>query len=182
LSNEKQRTIIGVLFAGLLVLMMGVVFYVSQPVVLPLLEPIPPSTTPPVNSTTVETIQVGNLVLNATANATGMIPHQGPMTFIMTLMINITNIGNENVSNFHAIKMSLYNLESELFYTFSIHPDWNATIPAGETVTLTYRNEPTRVVSPIGPWTTYGRVLVTFDINEVAIITTPLIYGIFAVE
>ncbi|TFG97259.1 hypothetical protein E4H12_09120 [Candidatus Thorarchaeota archaeon] len=147
-----------------------------------MLDPVPPSSSPPQNITMVETIQVGSLFLNATANATGMIPHQGPVTFIMTLMINITNTGSENVSNFHAIKMSLYNLDSELFYTFSLHPDWNATISADETVTLTYRNEPTRVVSLIRPWEIYGRVLVSFDTNYEAIITTPLIFGIFAME
>ena len=182
MSTEKQRSIIGVLFTVFLILTIGIVLYASQPIVPTLLDPIPPSATPPANFTSVETIQVRNLVLNATANATGMLPHQGPVSFIMTLLINITNIGSENVSNFQAIKMSVYNSDSELFYTFSIHPDWNATIPAGETMTLTYRNEPTLVYSTIRPWEIYGRVLVSFDINETAVITTPRIFGVFAVE
>ena len=108
-------------------------------------------------------------------------PHQGPITFVLSLTINITNIGNESVGNFQAIKISVYTFESELFYTFSLQPDWNATIPAGESVTLTYRNEPTRIDTLIRSFGTYGRVLVTFDVNELAIITTQ-IAGFYAIE
>lgn len=182
MSTEKQRTLIGVLFTGFLVLTMGIVLYVSLPVVHPLLGPIPPCDTPPQSYDLVETIQAGPLLLNATAYSTGVIPHQGPITFLLSLMINITNTGNTSVGNFQSIKMSIYTTDSILFYTFSLRPDWNATILAGETVVLNYMNEPTRIETPVRPWEVYGRVLVTFDINESAIVTTPLIQNISAVE
>ena len=182
MSTEKQRTIIGVLFTGFLILTMGIVLFVSQPDTYPLLDPIPPCDIPPSSYDIVETIQAGTLLLNATAYSTGFLPHQGPITFLLNLTINITNTGNNSVTNFQAIKMSAYTTDSVLFYTFSLRPDWNATIPAGETVTLNYLNEPTRIDTLIRPREVYGRVLVTFAINELAIITTPLIIGIYAIE
>ena len=166
---------------GFLILTIGIVLYVSQPDVYPLLDPIPPCDIPPQIYGPAEIIQAGNLNLSATANATGMMPHQGPITFVLSLTINITNTGNDSVGNFQAIKISVYTFESELFYTFSLHPDWNATILAGESVILTYRNEPTRIDTLIRSFGTYGRVLVTFDVNDLAIITSH-IAGLYATE
>ncbi len=182
MSSRKQDTIIGTVIVGVVVLMMGIALYTSQPEVYPLLDPVPPSETPPEDYDSVETIQVGTLLLNATANATGMIPHQGPMTFRMNLKINITNLGSENINSFRAVRMSLYNTDSELFYTFSFQYDWNATILVGETVTLIYRNHETRIEDPFEPWNFYARVLVTFNPDYETILTTPLIHGVFAIE
>jgi hypothetical protein len=182
LSSRKQDTIIGTVLVGVVVLMMGIALYTSQPEVYPLLDPVPRSETPPEDYDSVETIQVGTLLLNATANATGMIPHQGPMTFRMSLKINITNMGSENINSFRAVRMSVYSNDSELFYTFSFQYDWNATIPLGETVALIYRNHETRIEVPFEPRNFYVRVLVTFNPDYEAILTTPLIHGSFAME
>ena len=167
---------------GYLVLMTGIVFYALQPGEITLLDPVPPSETPPDNYTPVETIQAGTLLLNASANATGMVPHQGPISFYMNLEINVTNTGSEDVHNFTAVKMSVYNADSELFYTFGFAYSPNVTILAGETLTLTYQNRETRIEVTFGPWNIYARVLVTFDTDYVAILTTPLILGMFAIE
>jgi len=182
LSSRKQRTIIGALLFGYLVLMTGIVFYSLQPKVIPLLDPVPPSETPPAENDPAQTIQAGILLLNASANATGMVPHQGPITFNMNLEINVTNNGSEDVHNFTAVKMSLYNADSELFYTFGFAYSPNVSILAGETLTLTYQNRETRIEVPFGPWNIYARVLVTFDSNHEVILTTPLILGSFAIE
>lgn len=181
MSNRNQRTIIGVVFTGFLILTMGIILYTIQSDTNPILDPVPPCDIPPQIYSVIEPIQAGNLNLSASANATGMMPHQGPIVFVLSLRINITNTGNESIGNFQAIKISLYTFESELFYTFSLQPDWNATISAGESMTLIYRNEPTRIDTLIRPFGTYGRVLVTFDVNELAIITTQ-IAGLYAVE
>jgi hypothetical protein len=162
--------------------MTGIVFYALQPKEIILLDPVPPSETPPDNYTTVETIQAGALLLNASANATGMVPHQGPISFYMNLEINVTNTGSEDAHNFTAVKMSVYNADSELFYTFGFAYSPNVTILAGETLTLTYQNRETRIEVTFGPWDIYARVLVTFDTDYVTILTTPLILGMFAIE
>jgi len=167
---------------GFLILLSGIVIYISQPGLYSLLYPVPPSETPPEDYDTVETILVGPLLLNATANATGSIPHQGPITIRMNLKINITNTGNESVTSFRAIRMSVYNAESELFYTFSFQYDWNATIPFGETVILIYQNHETTIMAPYEPFHIYARVLVTFDTDYETVLTTPLINGMFAIE
>jgi hypothetical protein len=184
LSGQKRKTVFEAILVGLLVLMIGVMYYFAF-APLPLTNPIPPvpaSEDPPNNRYDFQPIQVGTLQLNATANATGMIPHQGPMTFRMHLVINITNIGSEDINDFHAVKTSVYNTDNELFYTFSFQYDWNATIPAGETVQLSYHNNQTRIEFPFEPWEVYARVLVTFDVNREVIITTPIIDELFAIE
>ena len=185
MSNRTQRRLIGVIFVAFVIVVMGVLLLVLPPQVEEppiILEPVPPSAHPPENTTAVETIQVGHLIFNATANATGMLPHNGPITFYLNLFITITNTGLEDITDFNASKMSLYNLDSELFYTFSIRPETNATIPAGSTETLVYHNQEYHCDVPFGPWNIYARVLVTFGVNQEAIITTPLIYGLFAIE
>ncbi len=161
--------------------MIGIALYDFSPAMNPLTL-VPPSEDPPDNFIPVETIQAGALMLNATANATGMIPHRGPMTFRMHLVINITNTGTEDISDFHAVKTSVYSTDNELFYTFSFQHDWNATIPAGEAVQLSYHNNQTRIEFPFEPWQVYARVLVTFDVNREVIITTPLIDALYAIE
>jgi len=182
LNNRNQRTIIGVVLAAIIIVAMGVVFLIPPPEVPTPLDPVPPSVTPPENTTSVETIQVGSLILNATATVSGMIPHSGLITYNLELVINITNTGSENVSNFHAIKMSVYKTDSSLFYTFSIQPDSNVTIPAGGALTLTYQNQETGIDASGALAEAYTRVLVTFDPNHEVIITTPIMTGIFAIE
>ena len=183
MSNRTQRRLIGVIFVAFVIVVTGVLIIplqVEEPPII--LDPVPPSTHPPENTTAVETIQVGHLIFNATANATGMLPHIGPITFYLNLFITITNTGLEDITDLNASKMSVYNLDSELFYTFSIRPESNETIPAGNTETLVYHNQETHFDDPFGPWNIYARVLVTFGVNQEAIITTPLIYGLFAIE
>ncbi len=148
----------------------------------PILDPVPPSPNPPENSTTVETIQCGPLILNATANATGMIPHTGLITFYMTLIINVTNTSNDTFTDLHVVKVSVYNLLARLFYTFSVTPDDNITIPANESLTLTYRNAEYRVESSVDPIEVYARVLILFDTDQECILTTPILTGTFAIE
>lgn len=198
MSTQTQRTVIGVVIIAFVVLTMGIILFMPPdsaggtttttttttttegPVIL---DPVPPSQDPPENSTSYETIILGSMILNATGNITGMIPHSGPITFNMYLMINVTNNGTEDITDFHAIKMSLYYQSSGLFYTFSLTPDTNVTIAAGQTVTLTYQNQETSLdtsfslTSPI-----YARVLVSFDIDQECILTTPTLEGLFAIE
>lgn len=191
MSTKTQRTIIGIVITGFVVLTIGVL-YLQLPslpgnisIIGPptLLEPVPPSEDPPENSTDIETITVESLTLNATGYISGMIPHSGPITFHVYLTINITNNGIENVTDFHAIKMSLYYPSSGLFYTFSFSSASNFTILAGESLTLILANKETLLDTSfsIGSFV-YARVLVSFDTNQECILTTPLLDGIFAIE
>ncbi len=149
----------------------------------PLLNPVPPSDDPPVNYTDYETITVGLLILNATGNISGMIPHSGPITFNVALMINITNTGAEDITDFQAIKMSLYYQTSDLFYTFSFTSDENITILAGESLTLNCINKETLLYTSFNIAVgVYARVLVSFNSDQECILTTPILEGIFAIE
>lgn len=185
MSNRNQRMIIGAVLVAIVILAMGVFLSILmlQPEVTPPLDPVSPSENPPENTTDVETIQIGPLIMNVTANATGMIPHNGPITFHLSVFLTITNTGLEFITDFNISKMSVYNLASELFYTFSFQQSYaNATIPAGSTITLIYSNQEQHIDVPFEPWDIYARALVTFDVNREAILTTPLITGIFAIE
>ena len=186
MSNSAQRKLAGLLVVAFVIVVMGVILLVppSQSEDPPIIwDPVPHSENPPENYTSIETIQVGPLILNATGTISGMIPHNGPITFNVHLTINVTNNGTEDVSNFHAIKMSLYYQSSGLFYTFSISPDVNNTIFAGETVTLNYQNQETSLDASFSLTSlVYARVLVTFDTDQECIITTPILDGIFAIE
>lgn len=175
----------GAILIGLLVLMIAIMaFSPPEPDSPPSdpIPPVPPSENPPNDAYSIETLQVGTLLLNATASATGMIPHYGPISFNMHLVINITNTGSEDITDFHAVKMSVYNTDNNLFYTFSFQYDSNATILAGESIALSYHNNQTRVEAPFEPWNIYARVFVTFDVSREVIITTPLIDAVFAIE
>jgi hypothetical protein len=188
IGRERGRNFKAVI-VGLIVVISGVVLYSFSvrylQTSIPPPDPIPPvsaSDTPPDDIFPVETIHAGSLALTATANATGAIPHQGPMTFRMILVMNITNTGSEDITDFHAVKVSVYNTDNELFYTFGFLYDSNVTIAAGESVSLSYQNSQTRVEFPFEPWFIYARVLVTFNVNREVIVTTPLIEAMFAIE
>jgi hypothetical protein len=183
LSGWRRNPVFGAVIVGVLILIVGITLYYFLLPGMPTLEPIPAvsaSENPPDDYISVETINAGTLVLNATA--TGMIPHQGPISFYMHLVINITNTGDEDISDFHAVKASVYNTDNELFYTFSFQSDSNSTIPSGETAAISYHNSQTQIEGSFEPWQIYARVLVTFDVNREVIITTPLIDGVFAIE
>lgn len=182
MNGRNINTAFGAAVVGLLALMVVIgLMPTFNPPVEPL-PPISPSEIPPDSVDAMETIQVGSLLLNATANATGMIPHYGPMTFRLHLIINLTNTGSEAISDFRAVRVSVYNTENELFYTFAFQYDWNATIQAGESIALSYHNYPTSIEKPFEPWDIYARVLATFDVNREVILTTPLIFAIYAIE
>ena len=186
MSSMNQRTIIGVVLVAIVISAMGIILYSPsfQPEVSPPLDPLPPSDNPPTDYRTAETIQVGSLMLSANATVTGMIPHTGFSTYEFTLVVNITNTGNETISNFRAIKMSVYNIWQQLLRTFHLLPESNATISAGETLLLNYQNSDTHFEAPsrIKGASDYARVLVTFGNNQEAILTTPRIWGVFAIE
>jgi len=171
----------GAVLVILLVSITGIVLYSTQPIEYPLLDPVPPSDVPPQNLDSPEVIQIGPLNLSSSANATGFIPHLGPMTFRMVIEMNITNTGSDDITDFRALKASVYSNENLLFYTFDFQSDWNVTITAGDTVTLHYRNRETRIQQPFDPFVIYVRVLVSFADQE-AIITTPILFGMFAIE
>lgn len=187
-GSERGRNFRAVV-VGLLVVIIGVALYSFSAryifTNIPPPDPIPPVSarnTPPEDIFPVETIHAASLTLNATANATGGIPHQGPMAFRMILVMNITNTGSEDIIDFHAVKVSVYSTDNELFYTFDFLNDSNVTILAGESVSLSYQNSQTSVEFPFEPWNIYARVLVTFDVDREVIVTTPLIEAIFAIE
>jgi hypothetical protein len=184
LSGWRRNPVFGAAIVGLLILIMGITLYYFLLPGVPALEPIPavpPSSASPDYFDPVETIQAGSLIMNATANATGVIPHYGPMFFKMTLVMNITNNGSEDITDFQAVKVSVYSNDNELFYTFGFLNDSNVTIPAGESVSLSYQNNQTRVEYPFEPWRIYARVLVTFDVNR-EVILTAFIGAIYALE
>ncbi len=193
MSTKTQRTIVGIVLTAFVVLTIGVlylqlpnfpnIFPTGTTETPPILDPVPPSANPPENTTDYETIAVGSLQLNATGDISGMIPHSGPIDFYVSLLVNITNNGTEDVTDFHAIKVSLYYLDAGLFYTFGLTPDTNLTIPAGQSVTLTYHNYITRIDTSflMGSYV-YACVLISFDNNQECILTTPILEGIFAIE
>ena len=161
---------------------MGIFLFMPNSEVPMLLDPVPPSLNPPENDTTYETVILGSMILNATGNVTGMIPHNGPFTFYLNLQIIVTNNGTEDVTDFHVIKSSLYHLDNELFYTFGLTPYTNQTILAGQTVTLNYQNNVTSL-DVSGPMASkYARILVSFNTNQECILTTPILEGVFAIE
>ncbi len=131
-----------------------------------------------------QTIEAGNLLLNATAEYSGTIPHQPPINFDMRLAINITNIGSNDVDDFRAWKASVFYSDSELFYTFSLSPDGNSTITAGDSITLYFNNKGGRnLYASFWPFDEiYARILVTFGVDHEVILTTPLSSGDFAIE
>jgi hypothetical protein len=180
LSSKRVDVVFGAGLVVLLVSTMMVVLYTTQPEKYPLLDPVPPSKIPPEDCNDTEVVQAGFLTLEATANATGFIPHFDPMSFKMCLEVNITNTGTEDITDFHAVKTSVYAPDNSLFYTFDFQ-DWNATISAGDSVTLYYRNRETRIEQPFDPMEIYARVLVSFA-NQEAILTTPILFGMFAIE
>ena len=193
MSTQTQRITIGALLTVFVVLTIGVLYLQlpSLPNIFPtgttepppILDPVPPSANPPENETDYETITVGSLTLDSTGYLSGMIPHSGPITFHVYLWINITNDGTEDITDFHAIKMSLYYPNSGLFYTFSFSSDSNFTILAGEFLTLNLANKETRLHTSFSIGSSvYARVLVSFNTNQECILTTPLLTGTFAIE
>jgi len=183
--SREMRVFFGFIIVFFIVLISGIVVFAITsllPVSVPILDPLSPSEDSVDHS--VETIEAGNLLLNATAEYSGAIPHQPPINFDMRLAINITNTGASDIDDFRAWKASVFYSDSELFYTFSLSPDGNSTIAAGDSITLYFNNKGGRnLYASFWPFDEiYTRIRVTFDVDREAILTTPLSFGDFAIE
>jgi hypothetical protein len=183
--SREMRVFFGFIIVCFIVLVSGIVIFAITsllPVPVVILDPLSPGEAP--TNYSVQTIEAGNLLLNATAEYSGAIPHQPPINFDMRLAINITNVGNNDVEDFRAWKASVFYSDSELFYTFSLSPDGNSTIAAGERITLYFNNVGGRkLYASFWPFDEiYARVLITFDVDREVILTTPLAFGDFAIE
>ncbi len=193
MSIQTKRALIGAILIVFVILPIGIIFLLipsfndgttTPPETPPLLDPIPPSETPPIDYSTADTVQAGPLTLIANASATGEIPHFGTSIYEVTVVVNVTNNGNETISNFQAIKMSVYSITQELLRTFHLLPENNVTISPGQNLRLSYQNNDTHFVAPfrISDTSLYARILVAFGTDQEAILTTPRIWGILAIE
>jgi hypothetical protein len=148
------------------------IWYTSQ--LSPQLEPLPTPEEPP--GDTVLPIEVGTLLLNATASFFGGIPHRGPESFGFRLAMNVSNIGGYDITDFRFVKATVFSWLLTPVFSFGTEDSENATIVADSSEILN-RTEAGRVprgtISYPGE-TLFLRVLVTFDVNIEAIVTTPL--------
>ena len=106
------------------------IWFFSQ--VSPNLEPLPAPEESP--GDTVAPIEVGNLILNASVSFTGGTPHQGPESFGFTLMVNASNNGEYDISDFQVVKATAFRLDLTPVFTFAMTTSENMTIVSGTNV------------------------------------------------
>jgi hypothetical protein len=145
----------------------------------PQLDPLPAPDEAPGNTT--EPIIVGNLILNASGRFSGGMPHEGPQHLGFTLMINVTNIGDYDITDFQVVKVTIFWYDLSPIYSFEITEDENMTIISGSNEILNYDEDRYVPRGTIYFGECFLRVLVTFD-NMEAIVTTPTSMGSFWIE
>ncbi|MFW9844721.1 MAG: hypothetical protein ACFFEV_09100, partial [Candidatus Thorarchaeota archaeon] len=108
-----------------------------------------------------------------------IIPEEGP-PFYTVISLNVTNKGATTITNFHAIRVTIYfhntsqplvTLELESSIQYIIWPE----IKPGESVEFEYTNVRNSIFSPTieEGAILYSRVLVTWEIGTEMILTTP---------
>lgn len=141
---------------------------------------VPPPAVPPVDS--IDTINSDGLELWAEAiywqDFMPVIPEEGPPFFIV-IRVNITNTGATTVTDFNAIRVTMYfNGTTTPFATLNLTivgagPEWPQIAP-GENVVLEFTNVRDSIFSPTIDEGTplYSRVLVTWNSGAQEILTT----------
>lgn len=120
----------------------------------------------------------GNLSISVIGSFYTMRPHIGPSTFDFTIDVRVNNTGDSPVTDFHVVKVTMFYESATPFYTFGVVPDSNLTISANNfTWIQEYRNDRDMVSIPshlFHEYNVFARVLVTFDVENEIILTTPL--------
>ena len=107
------------------------------------------------------------------------LPSEKP-PFYLSLQIKITNNSTQEITDFSALAISLYNAGSSLeFHSFLLVPvektQLKEKIPIGETKILNYTNDRTEVFSPQidKKMKLYGRVLINLNETQQVLTTIP---------
>ena len=127
---------------------------------------------------------IGTVGFGLTASFHTMAPHNGPSTFSFTIDIIVNNTGG-TIDDFHAVKVTIFDVNATPVYTFGVEPDSNFTIAANSTWTESYQKDRDMVSIPSDfRWAQYAfaRILVTFDNSKEVILTTPLTQVWHAIE
>jgi len=125
----------------------------------------------------VNPVVIGNLSLSITGFFYTMMPHQGPATLSLVLIVDINNTGLSAVYDFRAVKVTLFYENGTPVYTFGTAPEGNFTIPANSTLNLEYENDRDMLAIPAELFNAslvFIRVLVTFGENTEVILTSPM--------
>ena len=147
------------------------------------LEPVPPPDEPP--SYVGGNITSGNLELVASAffwqDFMPSIPPEGP-PFYLVIRVNVTNNGNSAVFGLDVSRVSVYFNNLSLLYTFEIEPAVSCcsdefSVAPGHTEIFEFTNNRETVFSPEVAEDTelFAQVLLIWDSNGQAILTTPLV-------
>ena len=153
---------------------MGVVLNISQTNTLQ----VPPPLSPPGDS--VDTVVSQGLEARAEAvywqDFMPMIPEEGP-PFFSVVHVNVTNTGNAAVSDFKAIRMTIY-FDDSMVPLVTLNLTLVGDLPEigpGENVVLEFTNSREQIYSPTIDESTrlYSRVLVIWSDGMEMILTTP---------
>ncbi|MFQ5834186.1 MAG: hypothetical protein ACE5H4_15895 [Candidatus Thorarchaeota archaeon] len=178
-GQRKYKIAAGILTIGIVVVIVGYAWYYQMSTAI--LDPLPAPNEAP--EFTVASITVGNLILNASAGFHLFFPHQGPLGFGFSLSVNVSNTGASDISDFHVVKATVFRSNLTPIFTFGVNSD-NSTIGAGANRVLTYEESTdlARGTLSLSDNEFFLRVLVTFDVNNQAILTTPLSGALIAIE
>jgi hypothetical protein len=128
---------------------------------------------------------VGNLSMNVSGHFYTMDLHNSPATFDFSIDIFVNNTGVTAVSDFHVVKVTVFNENATPIYTFGVVPDSNYTVDGNSSWTNEYQNDRDMVEIPAGfLWAQYvfARVLLTLHSETEVILTTPLTEFWHAIE
>ncbi len=97
--------------------------------------------------------------------------------------MNASNVGASDITDFHVVKATAFRPNLTPIFTFGISSD-NSTIGAGANRVLTYEESADLARGTLSLWDNefFLRVLVTFDVDTEAILTTPLSQAPIAIE
>jgi hypothetical protein len=184
---EQKRAayiFIALIFIGFVILGILVRFYpiVPNEPTLPPLDPLPPADETPGEE--IVPFKVDNITFSVQSKFFMILPHRAPNHFSFDLVINVTNEGSSSLSNFDAVKATVFFQNNSLLYTFGLTPLENYSIATGEERVLNYENDRNmpEVLSKLQFEFLYLRVLVMYNSSEEVIITTPLTSILVAVE
>ena len=134
----------------------------------------------------ISTIQAGNLAFRIDPRIGTFHYHSGEKGVFFWLEVNVTNIGNDTISDLCFQRMTVYWADGGANFTSGILPSTNHTVEAESTTEFTLDNAYDWPDIPVDLcWTggmAYGRLLITYDTNKTFIITTALTHITNAVE